>query len=253
LRDQKKENQAMLLLESIRRSGGTVQLGYLESIAFNHKRNDVMRRQATEWIGNSWNGEERILKLLKSKQIEPRFIPAAVQGVSRAWRMSIRMEAAAYLGNADPAATQKIPAIADLLKLQGDTIKGVALFNQYCANCHQVNGKGIDYGPKLSQIGAKLSPEGQFLAILHPGAGISFGYEGWEIKFKNGDKMTGLIASQTETELVLKMPDGSLKTLQQKEITQRKQRAESMMPSGFHQVMPAQELADLVAYLKRLK
>jgi putative heme-binding domain-containing protein len=253
IQQKKDEKETLQLLNAIRWNGGQQQLSILESVAFDRKRSEVLRRQATEWIGNSWNGEERILELLKAKKIEPKFIPAAVQGVSGAWRMNIRLEAASYLGGADPNAAKKIPAIADLLALTGDVAKGAPLFEQYCSSCHQVNGKGIDYGPKLSEIGSKLPREGQYLAILHPSAGISFGYEGWEFKMKNGDKVTGLIASQTESELVLKMPGGTLKTYKQSDVNSRKQLPDSMMPTGFHLAMKEQELADLVEYLMSLK
>ena len=70
---------------------------------------------------------------------------------------------------------------------------------------------------------------------------------------KNGDKITGLIASRTETELVLKMPGGTLQTIRQADINSRKQLPDSMMPAGFHVVMKEQELADLVEYLMMLK
>ncbi|HPI09124.1 MAG TPA: hypothetical protein PLM41_22180, partial [Saprospiraceae bacterium] len=63
----------------------------------------------------------------------------------------------------------------------------------------------------------------------------------------------GLIASKTETELVLKMPGGTLKTFKQSDINSRKQLPDSMMPAGFHVVMKEQELADLVEYLASLK
>ena len=253
VQDKNREKETMQLLGAIRWSGGKEQLALLQSVALDKKRDPALRRQVTEWIGNSWNGEERILELLKTGKIEPRFIPAAVQGVSHAWRMNIRLEAATYLSGADPNASKKIPAITDLMALKGDATKGAPLFEQYCANCHQINDHGIDYGPKLSAIGGKLPREGQYLAILHPSAGISFGYEGWELKMKNGDKLTGLIASQTETDLVLKMPGGELKTYKQSDISSRKQLADSMMPAGFHIVLKEQELADLVEYLTALK
>jgi hypothetical protein len=43
---------------------------------------------------------------------------------------------------------------------------------------------------------------------LHPDAGISFGYEGWDIKLKDGTQLVGIVASKTETDVVLKMPGG---------------------------------------------
>jgi putative membrane-bound dehydrogenase-like protein len=253
IQPQQKDAVLSPLLDAIRGSGGSAQLQLIESVALDKKRQDNIRRQATECIGNSWNGEERILELLKAGKIEARFIPAAVQGVSHAWRTNVRMEAATYLGKSNPRATKPIPAIADLLLLKGDPAKGVVLFDQFCANCHQVNGKGVDFGPKLSAIGGKLPKEGQYLAILYPNAGISFGYEGWDLTLQNGDKFSGLITSQTEHELVVKGLDGSLKTFRQKDMLSRKQRLESMMPAGFQYSMTAQELADLVEYLMALK
>ena len=127
------------------------------------------------------------------------------------------------------------------------------MFKTYCANCHQVNGEGVDYGPKLSEIGAKLPPEGQYLAILYPDAGISFGYEGWDFKFKDGSILRGLVASRTENDWTLKMPDGTLQTYKLKDMVSRKQIANSLMPNGFHESMTEQQLADLVAYLMTLK
>jgi hypothetical protein len=49
---------------------------------------------------------------------------------------------------------------------------------------------------KAFEIGGKLAKEGQYLAILHPDAGISFGYEGWDIKLKDGTQLVGIVASK---------------------------------------------------------
>lgn len=254
LNDPKRESDALLLLGAIRWSGGQRQLNFLRQAAFDKKRSDLFRRTATEYLGNSWGGEDLVLELLKAQKIEPRFIPAAVQGVSRAWRKGVRLEAQNYLGGAAAAgADKKIPDIAELTKIKGDAAAGKPLFEIHCSNCHQVDAQGLDYGPKLSEIGSKLSKEGQYLAILYPSAGISFGYEGWEIKLKDGSKMVGLIASQTQTDLVLKTPDGALKTLKIKDIKQKKQLAESQMSAGFHLAMNEQQLADLVEYLMTLR
>lgn len=253
LKDKKKEEESLKLLSAIRWSGGAVQMGLLESVAFDKKKSDPMRQAAFEYLGNSWSGEERVLELLKQGKVEPKYIPMVVQGVSNAWRMNVRLEAASYLAGATSTTEQKIPAISDLLKLKGDPAKGVALFGQYCSNCHQVNGKGIDYGPKLSQIGGKLPREAQYLAILYPSAGVSHGYQGFAIKTKKGDQAVGLLASETATEITLKMPDGSLKSYPTQEVVSKKQLPDSLMPAGFHLSMKEQELADLVEYLTTLK
>ncbi len=61
-------------------------------------------------------------------------------------------------------------------------------------------------GRSCRKIGSKLPREGQYLAILHPDAGISFGFEGWEIKFKDGTNIAGIVSSKTETDLQVKFP-----------------------------------------------
>ena len=247
------EVQTLALLDAIRWSGSQRQLAFLEKTAFDPKRNDVVRRTAFEYLGNSWGGENLVLQLLKDKKIEARFIPAAVQGVSNAWRMPVRLEAQRYLGGSQANAAKPVPDIAVLTKLTGDAAAGQKLFAQQCANCHQVNGVGVNYGPALSEIGAKLSKEGQYLAILYPSAGISFGYEGWEIKLRDGSVVQALVASQTETELVLKMPGGELRTHKMKDVKSKKQLPESLMTAGFHYAMDNQQLADLVEYLGGLR
>jgi putative heme-binding domain-containing protein len=253
LKNKKQEENALIIIGSLRGVGSKTALDMLQNAALDKTRSFDYRKTATEAIGGSWGGEELILSLLKNKKIEKRFIPAAVQGVSRAWRIMVRQEATSYLDRGDVRTGKKIPPIPDILKLKGDAAKGIELFKNYCANCHQVNGEGIDYGPKLSEIGSKLPKDGQLLAILYPDAGISFGYEGWDLKMKDGSQMRGLIASRTETDWSVKMPDGSLQAYKIKDIISKKQIANSMMPGGFHEVMTEQQLADLTEYLMGLR
>ena len=59
---------------------------------------------------------------------------------------------------------------------------------------------------------AKLSKDGLWEAILHPSAGISFGYEGWDLKMKDGTQYSGIISSKTETDIEIKMPGGLKKS-----------------------------------------
>jgi putative heme-binding domain-containing protein len=93
----------------------------------------------------------------------------------------------------------------------------------------------------------------QLEAILHPSDGISFGYEGWELSMKDGSKLTGIIASKTESDLELKLPGGNKQTIKASDVKSRKQLRESMMPDGLEQALSTQELADLLEYLDQLK
>lgn len=137
--------------------------------------------------------------------------------------------------------------------MTGDKDNGMLVFKKNCAICHQVGDTGIDFGPKLTEIGSKLPKEAQYISILHPDAGISFGFEGYLIKMKDGSTLGGIISSKTETDIDLKLPDGSNTRIKTSDIASMQQMENSMMPAGLENAMTAQELVDLVEYLMSLK
>ncbi len=141
----------------------------------------------------------------------------------------------------------------DLTALNPNADAGSKIFVSTCSTCHQVNSVGNDFGPKLSEIGSKLPKEGLLEAIEHPSAGISYGFEGWTIKMKDGSTVSGIIASKTETDIDLKMPGGNRKQLKTADVLALTQMKESMMPEGLYQTMSPQDLANLLEYLEGLK
>jgi len=241
------------LIKALRMVGNKETLDMLKTIALDEKRPVSLRMEATRALGGSSNGEDLVIELLKSGQITGDYKKAAVQGVSNAWRRTIRTEASKYLDGAKGAEGRKLPGIPDLMAMNGDAGKGLNVFKNNCSVCHQVNTDGMDFGPKLSEIGSKLPKEGQYLAILYPDAGISFGYEGWEVKFKDGSTVTGIIASKTETDLQMKFPGGVASNYKMGDVVSMKKMDASMMPSGLQEAMSTQELVDLVEYLASLK
>ena len=70
---------------------------------------------------------------------------------------------------------------------------------------------------------------------------------------KNGDDITGLIASETPDELAIKAAGGIVTRYKKSDVTSRTQLKTSLMPSNLQQTMTAQELVDLVEYLATLK
>ena len=88
---------------------------------------------------------------------------------------------------------------------------------------------------------------------MDPSAGISFGFEAWEIQLKNGDEVSGIIASETEDEIVLKTAAGATSRQKRADIAKREKQKLSLMPAGLQQNMTTQEFADLLEYLASLK
>ncbi|HET8854526.1 MAG TPA: PVC-type heme-binding CxxCH protein, partial [Salinimicrobium sp.] len=249
-----KEEVVTKMLGAIRGIGSKESLRLIEEITFDKTAPITIRREAARTIGGSWDGEARVLELLKNGALPKELIPSAVTGVSHAWRRNVRTEAASYLDKPDSIDDKNaLPPMNELIAMEGDIENGALVFEKNCQICHLVNEKGIDFGPKLSEIGDKLPKEAQYVAILHPDAGISFGYEGYIIEMKDGSKNVGIIASRTETDLDLKTPGGNIVKLKISDIESQEIMENSMMPEGLENAMSHQELVDLVEYLSNLK
>jgi putative heme-binding domain-containing protein len=162
------------------------------------------------------------------------------------------MEANAYL-DSDETEGNTLPPMNELLDMKGNLEEGKNVFKANCAVCHQAGDLGMDFGPKLTEIGSKLSKEAQYISIIHPDAGISFGYEGFILQMKDGSTLGGIISSQTETDIDLKLPGGSIIPIKTSDVESITQMENSMMPAGLEKAMSTQELVDLVEFLMNLK
>ncbi|MDB5276296.1 MAG: c-type cytochrome [Ferruginibacter sp.] len=242
------------LLFSLADVGSKESIDMLQTIALSKTYPLALRQQAAHKIGNSGSGEDRVLAILKAKKVPAELIPDVVASVSGAWRGAVRTEAATYLPDNGKSVTSKpAPTLQQLTALKANADDGKKIFTATCNVCHQVNNVGYDFGPKLSEIGSKLPKEGLLEAIVHPSAGIGFGYEGWELKMKDGSTLSGIIASKTETDIDIKFPGGGHQQLKTSDVKTRTQMKQSMMTEGLYNNMSAQDMANLLQYLSQLK
>ena len=246
--------QKRAIIEGIRWQGNNESLNLLSGVVKDTKYQALVRKDAARGLGNSYpKGEDLVLKMLKNKEIPSDLIPSAVESVSKAWRKGVRLEANGYLTGALAQTKTKHPPLNDLLTMNGVAVTGKKVFVEQCSMCHQVNNEGIDFGPKLSEIGSKLSREGMYMSVLHPNAGIGFGYETFELITKKGDTYQGIIVSRNETDIIMRLPGGLSQSFKTSALKSVKQLPNSMMPEGLADGMSTQELVDLMEYLNTLK
>lgn len=248
----KDTEKASAALASIKGVGSKQSLNILKTVVLDSKEPATVRSEAARSLGGTMNGEDLVLVLLKEGKISGDLKTPAVQGLSGAWRKSIQIEAAKYV-DGNSVAAKKHPDIKTLVGMTGNAGKGKEIFSMYCSVCHQVNGQGMDFGPKLSEIGSKLPKEAEYAAIFEPSAGIGFGYEGFEVQFKDGSSVTGIVSSKTETDLIMKLPGGTTQEYKMSQVKSMKQMKDSMMPAGLQDAMTTDELVNLVEYLSSLK
>ena len=138
-----------------------------------------------------------------------------------------------------------------LVDSKGNANKGREVFRNVCSTCHQIDNEGVNFGPDLSEIGAKLSRQALYNSILFPDQGISFGYEGYRIQLRDGSTAVGRILSETEDQIDLQYIT-SQQTVDKSQVVSRSQMQNSLMPGNLHSSMSQQELVDLVEYLSGL-
>ncbi len=235
--------------------GNTESLAILSDVTLTTTYNKAIRQQAVEMMGKSRIGETRVLEILRSKKLPEDMIAPAVAGLSGTRTKGILDEAKSFLPNASKVAEKKTPKVtlAEILTFKGNAAKGKAIFQRTCFVCHRINKDGFDFGPALSEIGAKLPKDGLFDTIVNPSAGVSFGYETWQLDMKDGSTLVGIISSRTETDIELKYPGGNIQRIKTGDVKQIKQLPGSMMPAGLTDTMKKQEFADLLEFLTTLK
>ncbi|HEU4903012.1 MAG TPA: PVC-type heme-binding CxxCH protein, partial [Flavisolibacter sp.] len=246
------EQTASAALKVLGKAGNTEAMNLVESVMTDKKSSLAVRENAVKTLGAGWSGSERLLNVVKAGRLPKELEPAAALTLSSSFRKDVRQEALKYISTANTNG-KPLPPISALVKQNGDVAVGKQVFAKTCVTCHQVGAEGANFGPALSQIGSKLTKDALYMAILHPDAGISFGYEGYVFKLKDGSDVGGIIASETDDALEVTIPGGIKKQYNKTEIVSRRKMENSMMPANLHQTMTQQELVSLVEFLSAQK
>ncbi len=211
-----------------------------------------LQSQLVESLGNTWDGQHLLFDKLKKGELLGDLKNTAALKLMNCWDPEIRQAAPDYL-TAARAKGGVLPPVHELVSMKGNVASGQEIFAQHCENCHQVNGKGTDFGPDLSAIGDKLAKEALFNSILYPSAGINYGYEGYVLRLNDGSLLNGIITSRTDEQVTLKMTGGISQSIDRNKVIQIEAMDQSLMTANLQAVMSARELVNLVEYLTTLR
>ena len=138
------------------------------------------------------------------------------------------------------------------LSVKGSIPSGREVFRENCSSCHRLDGMGKEVGPDLMDVIGRR-PKNFFLTkILDPNVNISPGYETYVIETRNGATVTGLIAQDSPTSLMLRREEGEEETILRRNIATLRVSSVSTMPEGLEEDINPSEMADLLEYLQRL-
>jgi putative heme-binding domain-containing protein len=161
---------------------------------------------------------------------------------------TVRVQAGDYFKRPGTSSTF---SIAHIVKLAPNTARGKTVFSIRCSSCHKAGNMGSGIGPDLSAIAAKLDKTELLDAIINPSAAIVFGYEPWLINTTDGQSLYGFLLSENKQAVVLKDMAGQKHIIPLSKITKKEKQKRSLMPDPEANGMTEQNLADVVAFLRR--
>jgi putative heme-binding domain-containing protein len=144
-----------------------------------------------------------------------------------------------------------------LLALKGDVAKGRDLFFKagglQCASCHKIQGTGSTLGPDLSGIGKKYSRAQILESILQPSKSIEPKYATYLVETQDGKVVSGLLASKTDKEVVIRTAQDKEIRLDPKQIVSMDVQKTSQMPEMLLRDLTPEQAISLIDFLASLQ
>ncbi len=186
-----------------------------------------------------------------------------IQPASVGWHRSVRLmsqsniklreKARKLLTKAEEDREKVNQAYQQVLSMKGSAEKGKEVYLKNCSSCHQIRGTmGVSFGPDLGTI-HNWSAEAIMANILAPDLSISSGFDLWDVQLKNGTSHQGVISSETATSITLINAGREKRTINRADIRSLKPLNMSAMPAGLEQQINQEEMANLLAFLRKNK
>ena len=143
----------------------------------------------------------------------------------------------------------KLPSVAEILKLKGDVTRGKAVAGR-CISCHVIGDLGLDVGPNLTGFGKRFPADVVARAIVEPSAEISLGFEGQHLRtHKEKLDIMGVVLADGDPVIIRSM-GGITQSIPASDLKSRQPMKRSLMLSADQLGLTAQDVADVVEYLR---
>jgi len=135
----------------------------------------------------------------------------------------------------------------------GDASRGKALLESNgCFDCHRIADRGSRFGPDLSDIGDRRTPDRLRLALVDPDKEVVPENRFVSFVTKDGAKITARLLNQDSTSVQLMTQKEELKTYLRANLREYTIVDKGLMPSVQGRLTEPQ-VADIVTYLSSLK
>ena len=229
----------------------------LLSLTLDDVQDVALRSELAKHLASTQSGAIALSDAVEQELFPADLLPVVSESIHNGPFEDARMMAQQLLPRDTSADGTALPPLEALVAMEGDPVKGKAVFfsedHAQCFRCHRVGEDGKEVGPNLTVIGEKFGREGLLQSILYPSAAISHEYEVWIVETEWDGFLSGFIVNEGDEEIQLMDATGTVKTLKDEDVIDKRKSATSLMPTGLAAAMTAQDLSDLVAYLATLK
>ncbi len=117
-----------------------------------------------------------------------------------------------------------------------------------CAVCHQIGTEGAKIGPQLDGVGIR-GVDRLLEDVLDPNRNVDAAFRSSAIALTDGRILTGLKRREEGADVVFANSEGKEFRVPSAEIEELRLSPTSLMPANFGESIPADEFADLLAWL----
>ncbi len=136
------------------------------------------------------------------------------------------------------------------LSLSGEARHGAVLFANTCLPCHTIQDRGGRVGPDLTGVGTH--PKDSLLTdVLDPSRQAQADYLAYTLTTLTGESFTALLEDESSESVTLRMAGVPDMVIPRSKIKELKASGKSLMPEGLEQGFSHQDMADLLAFLRR--
>jgi putative heme-binding domain-containing protein len=152
-----------------------------------------------------------------------------------------------------PPADRKLKDLMDhrragFLASTHDPARGARVFDENCAICHQLEGRGARVGPQLDGIGSR-GLDRLMEDILDPNRNVDQSFRVTNLALQNGQVVSGLVLREEGDVLVLADVQGKEVRVPKTTVDERSTAQLSPMPANVAEQIPEPEFFDLMSYL----
>ncbi len=137
----------------------------------------------------------------------------------------------------------------------GSARRGQGIFTALCVKCHGGPSKGENkaaiFGPDLTGVTRRLSPEEFADALVNPSKVVAERYKAMVAQLTDGRVLTGFVTEQSEKQVILATQE-RIERLATERIVLLLPQDVSLMPEGLLNRLDDRELRDLLAFLREL-